>query len=191
MLRAHADCVLTGAGTVLADNPRLNIRLDGFDAYQTMRIVLTGARALPDTADIFNVDDGDVMIVADTDSPHFDEYQHMAALSPQKMMVLDVSADNGKIDLPRLLQYLGKFGIADILLEAGSILVTEFLTQDLIDRIYYFHNQQFLGADSQNAIASLGLEELSVSPQFKLRAEKQFLRDDAMIDKLLILDRAE
>ncbi len=191
LLRAHADCVLTGAGTVLADNPRLNIRLDGFDTYQTMRVVLTGARALPDTADIFNVDDGDVMIVADKDSEHFEGYQRMATLSPQKMMVLDVSAENGKIDLPLLLQYLGKFGIADILLEAGSILVTEFLTQDLIDRIYYFHNQQFLGADSQNAIASLGLETLADAPKFHLYAEKQFPRDDTMADKLLILDRAE
>ncbi|MCH9844390.1 MAG: bifunctional diaminohydroxyphosphoribosylaminopyrimidine deaminase/5-amino-6-(5-phosphoribosylamino)uracil reductase RibD [Alphaproteobacteria bacterium] len=189
LLRAHADCVLTGAGTILTDNPRLNIRLNGFEAYQTMRVVLTGARVLPDDANIFNADDGDVMIVADKHSKHFENYQRIAGMSPQKMMVQEVRAENGKIDLPLLLQKLGQFGIADILLEAGSKLVTEFLTLNLVDRIYYFHNQQFLGADSQNAIGVLGLDKLSDAPQFHLRAEKQFLRDDDMVDKLLILDK--
>ncbi|MCH9853111.1 MAG: bifunctional diaminohydroxyphosphoribosylaminopyrimidine deaminase/5-amino-6-(5-phosphoribosylamino)uracil reductase RibD [Alphaproteobacteria bacterium] len=189
LLRAHADCVLTGAGTILADNPRLNIRLNGFKTYQTMRVILTGARVLPDDANIFNADDGDVMIVADKNSVHFANYQRIANNAPQKMMVQEVGAQNEKINLPLLLQKLGQFGIADILLEAGSKLMTEFLTQNLVDRIYYFQNQQFLGADSQNAIGVLGLDKLSDAPQFHLHAEKQFLRDDDMVDKLLILDR--
>jgi len=45
--RARASCILTGIGTVLADDPRLNVRLSGFDR-QVLRLVVDSSARLPD-----------------------------------------------------------------------------------------------------------------------------------------------
>ncbi len=57
LMRAEADAILVGAGTILADDPDLTCRLPGLDARSPLRVVLAGQRPIPASARIFRTAD--------------------------------------------------------------------------------------------------------------------------------------
>ncbi len=198
LLRARSDCIITAAGTVLFDNPRLNVRLAGYESYQTMRVLVAGQRAIPASSNIFDPQYGEVMIVVSENSPHLSDYQEIAEQNPQQIIVQKMPSENHHIDLKALLKLLGKFGVSDILIEAGAGFTTQFLQQNLADRLYLFQNHSVIGGDGRAMIDALMIEYLPTRPKFELIEEKHFSSDKNSddnsdgknsADHLLILDR--
>ena len=140
-LRAESCAVLTGIGTVLADNPLLNVR-----AFPTLRqparIVLDSRLRLPLYSHL--VTDGQsptYIATLERDEGKlrpYREHAHIRILMPSE------TAD-GKIDLHHLMRLLADEGFGEIMVEAGSELTSAFLAEDLADEIVLYRSPKILG----------------------------------------------
>lgn len=166
MLRGHADAVLVGVSTVLADDPRLDVRLPGMVERSPVRIVLdsrlrtpTGSHLVATAADRQTI----VLCAPDADA------EAEASLSGRGVTVLRVPADwDGRVDLPCALRRLGELGLTCILCEAGPTLADALARDDLVDVAVVITNDRRLGGSGLTAIgphleAALGerLQDLS------------------------------
>ena len=142
VLRAESCAVLTGIGTVLADNPQLNVR-----AFPTLRqparIVLDSRLRLPPYSHL--VTDGQsptyiATLERDEDKLRpYREHAHIRILMPSETA-------NGKIDLHHLMRLLADEGFGEIMVEAGSELTSAFLAEDLADEIVLYRSPKILGS---------------------------------------------
>lgn len=142
VLRAESCAVLTGIGTVLADNPQLNVR-DFPTLRQPARIVLDSRLRLPPYSHL--VTDGQSLtyiatLERDEDKLRpYREHAHIRILMPSE------TAD-GKIDLHHLMRLLADEGFGEIMVEAGSELTSAFLAEDLADEIVLYRSPKILGS---------------------------------------------
>ena len=140
-LRAESCAVLTGIGTVLADNPWLNVRAFA-TLRQPARIVLDSRLRLPPYSHL--VTDGQsptyiATLERDEDKLRpYREHTHIRILMPSE------TAD-GKIDLHHLIRLLADEGFGEIMVEAGSELTSAFLAEDLADEIVLYRSPKILG----------------------------------------------
>lgn len=140
-LRAESCAVLTGIGTVLADNPWLNVRAFA-TLRQPARIVLDSRLRLPPYSHL--VTDGQsptyiATLERDEDKLRpYREHAHIRILMPSE------TAD-GKIDLHHLIRLLADEGFGEIMVEAGSELTSAFLAEDLADEIVLYRSPKILG----------------------------------------------
>lgn len=142
ILRAQSCAILTGIGTVLADNPRLNVR--SFPTLrQPIRIVADSRFQLPETCHL--VQDGQTTWIATTqaDDGRFQAYPNIR--------VLTLPADEkGKLDLHALLAQLAQDGIGELMIEAGANLTAAFLQQQLVDEMVHYQSSKILGNAAQS-----------------------------------------
>ncbi len=168
LMRAHADAIMVGVGTVLADDPLLNVRLPGLESRSPIRIVIdthlrtplasrivTGAREIP------------TWIVAAAGASV--EAEH--ALVAQGVEVMRVSADEtGHVSLPEALQLLGTRGLTRIFCEGGPGLADALAQADLIDDLILVTGRSARG---QGDVPALGLALQDRMDEFALFADEQ------------------
>lgn len=126
LLRARFDAILTGSGTVRADNPRLTCRLWGLEDRSPLPVVMRGREPLP--ADGHLMTGGMTRFFGDGERP----------------------------DPAAVLTELAASGITRLLIEAGAGIASAFLNQDLVDEIHWFRAPSVIGADGLAAIGDLG-----------------------------------
>ena len=154
--RAESCAVLTGIGTILADNPQLNVRIPTI--RQPLRIVLDRQLRTPACSHIIQ-DGGNTLICT----------QNTTAANPFAdcpNVQIDRQPEN---DLARLLAHLAQqHQIGELMIEAGSTLATAFIQADLVDEIVYYQASKILG-DSARGIFRLPENEktLSQPPQWQ------------------------
>ncbi len=125
-LRASHDAILIGIGTVIADDPRLTVRL--VEGRDPQPIVIDSQLRLPINARL--LDHPKPLYVATTTTPNDPLRQH--ALEQRGVKVLQLPMDaTGRVNLPALLQRLGEMGIKSVMVEGGAQTLTSFLTAQL------------------------------------------------------------
>lgn len=142
VLRAESCAVLTGIGTVLADNPRLNVR-----AFPTLRqparIVLDSRLRLPLDSHLLTDGQSPTYIATlerDEDKLRpYRKHAHVRILMPSETA-------GGKIDLNSLMRLLADEGIGELIVEAGSELTSAFLAENLADEIVLYRSPKILGS---------------------------------------------
>jgi 3,4-dihydroxy 2-butanone 4-phosphate synthase/GTP cyclohydrolase II len=127
-LRSLHDAILVGVGTVLADNPRLNVRfVDGPDPRP---VVLDSHLRIPLDSKLLARSDNLPWIAC---GPNADE-EKWDALDQRKVRVLTCRQNHEKqIDLEDLLAQLYESGIRSVMVEGGAGVITGFLTAQLVD----------------------------------------------------------
>jgi diaminohydroxyphosphoribosylaminopyrimidine deaminase/5-amino-6-(5-phosphoribosylamino)uracil reductase len=145
--RARSCAVLTGIGTVLADDARLNVR-DIETGRQPLRVVLDSQLRMPLTARMLQ--DKYVLIYAAGRDP-----EKIAALEKLGAVVSVLPDGNGQVDLNAMLHDLAQRGCNEVLVEAGSILNGALLRARLIDELLLYVAPQLLG-DAAISVAQLG-----------------------------------
>ncbi|MEJ2707754.1 MAG: RibD family protein [Anaerolineales bacterium] len=129
-LRAAHDAILVGIGTVLADDPRLTVRL--VEAQNPQPIVLDSRLRMPLEARLLSDPQRPVWIATTADA----SLPKRAALQAAGARLLDIPADqDGRVDLPQLLERLAALTIRSLMVEGGAGVITSFLSQKLVDRI--------------------------------------------------------
>lgn len=127
-LRSLSDCVVVGAGTVAADNPRLTTRL--VSGPNPTRVVIDPRLRLPLTHHVFS--DG----LAPTLRVRAAGIPVPATRSSQRVQDIELPAAAGRLDLTALLAELQSRGHRSILVEGGGVTVSAFLAAGLLDRMH-------------------------------------------------------
>ncbi|MEK8029392.1 bifunctional diaminohydroxyphosphoribosylaminopyrimidine deaminase/5-amino-6-(5-phosphoribosylamino)uracil reductase RibD [Ideonella sp. DXS29W] len=171
--RKRASALMTGSGTVLADNPRLDVRGHPI-ARQPLRIVLDSCLQTPPDAQLLRVG-GPVLFVASRPEP-----SREAALRDLGADVLTQPSSEGRIDLPALMDELGRRGINEIHVEAGARLNASLLQHDLVDELLVYLAPMLLGPG--RGIAALSpLHELSGVRRFSFHGAQTVGEDVRLI----------
>jgi diaminohydroxyphosphoribosylaminopyrimidine deaminase/5-amino-6-(5-phosphoribosylamino)uracil reductase len=169
-MRAMSDAVVTGIGTVLADDPLLTCRLPGMADRSPVRVVLDGSLRLPlDRRLVASARDTPLWVM--TRAPAAVDRER--ALTAKGVEVLQVAARNGRLDLLAVLKLLAERGITRLMVEAGPIVAAAFLNADLVDEAALFSSPHTLGADGIDALEGLPLEALTRSPRLELIGTEQ------------------
>lgn len=137
--RRRAGALLTGVGTVLADDPRLDVRLVP-TARQPLRIVLDSALRLPLSSRILQ-SPGKALVVGTEPA----NTGRVAALQQAGAEVLLLPASHGRVDLLALLPELARRGINELHVEAGAELNGSWLRAGAVDEVLAYVAPRLLG----------------------------------------------
>jgi diaminohydroxyphosphoribosylaminopyrimidine deaminase/5-amino-6-(5-phosphoribosylamino)uracil reductase len=138
--------VLTGIGTVLADDPQLNVR-EIATHRQPLRVVLDSTLRISPEAKILQ--NGKTLIY--TASSDAAKHRALAACGAEVVL----AGANRKVDLHAVMTDLGKRGINEVLVESGRTLNGALLKAGLVDELVLYLAPQFLG-DVARGLADLG-----------------------------------
>jgi diaminohydroxyphosphoribosylaminopyrimidine deaminase/5-amino-6-(5-phosphoribosylamino)uracil reductase len=161
MLRARFDAIMTGIGTVLADDPLLTCRLPGLETRSSLRVVIDTNLRLSPASQLARTA-RDVPVLVFTAAPE------NKALQAAGVTMHQVGTDaDGHVDLAAVLNVLGARGITRVLVEGGPTLHAAFFNAGLADRIYLYRAPMLLGGDGLAAIAALREGGLDRAPRLE------------------------
>jgi diaminohydroxyphosphoribosylaminopyrimidine deaminase/5-amino-6-(5-phosphoribosylamino)uracil reductase len=128
-LRALADAVVVGIGTVLADDATLTVR-DWATARQPLRVVVDGKARTPVSAHVLD-DSAPTLVAVGSDADRV----RVAALRDSGVEVIELPRSGGRLDLGALLANLFEREVLQVLLEGGATLAGSFVRERLVDRV--------------------------------------------------------
>lgn len=143
--RRRAGAVLTGVGTVLDDDPRLDVRLVPI-AQQPLRVVVDSRLDLPLSARLL-APPGRVLVYAAAP-----DRRRQAALERLGVEVALLPSPSGKVDLAAMLLDLGRRGINELHVEAGHKLNGSLVREDLVDEYLVYVAPKLLGTGRELAL---------------------------------------
>lgn len=157
-LRARSSAIVTGSETIIADDPRLTVRLD--EPFRApLKVILDRQLRIPASARVFD-DHAGVLIYNHTGKARPD-------LSARGANLIEVSPSDSVTQLKEVLIDLSHRGCNEILIESGPTLAGAFLSAGLIDELVLYLAPKLLG-HSARPLANLALDLLSQAPEFKL-----------------------
>jgi diaminohydroxyphosphoribosylaminopyrimidine deaminase / 5-amino-6-(5-phosphoribosylamino)uracil reductase len=155
-LRGVSDAVLVGAGTVRADDPRLNCRIPG--GHDPVRVVVSGRRLdLPRRARVLAPGGPPTIVVAPVTAPS----RRVTALRGAGVEVLLLPARTGRMSFARIMAALGARGFTSVLVEGGGTVAAEALRAGVVDRAVLFVAPALLGGDGVPAVGPLGIRRVT------------------------------
>jgi diaminohydroxyphosphoribosylaminopyrimidine deaminase / 5-amino-6-(5-phosphoribosylamino)uracil reductase len=160
LFRKRAGAVLTGVGTVLDDDPRLDVR-HVQTALQPRRVIVDSRLDTPLTARILQPPGAALLYAA---AP---EAQRIEALRGIGAEVRVMAGAGGKVDLARMLDDLAQRGVNELHVEAGHKLNGSFVREDLVDEFLIYMAPKLFGQGRE--LAAFGpLERIAAGPQLHL-----------------------
>lgn len=171
-LRAECAAVMTGIGTVLADDPLLTARGEGAQPAQGARIVVDTNLRIPLSSRIVaTAREAPVIVAASSRAIEWADgatRAKLAALEAAGVRVMPIAERAGKVDLPALMRALGEDGIDSVLLEAGGTLAWGALEAGIVDRVRYYLAPTLIGGEgARGALGGKGAATLAAAPRLK------------------------
>ena len=190
-LRAASSAVLTGVGTVLADDPSLNVRRDelGLSEAQLLsnelnlqepplRIVLDSRRRMPATAKLLGLD-GQVVVYSTASAEN-------SELLDSENVDLRLAGSGDRVDLQTVLESLAaEYQCNDVLIEAGPTLCGAFFQSKLVDELVIYIAPKLLGSDAKPLLDLVGITQMSAAPEFQIVETQQLDNDVKLVLKPL------
>ncbi len=167
VLRARSSAILTGIGTVAADDPALTVRLPGV-VMSPMKVVADSRLSIGERARVF--DGGGPVLICTTVSDER-RAERLARCGAEVVVLPDCK---GEVDLPALMSELSARGVNELLIEAGRTLNGAMLQADLVDELIVYLAPYLLGDAAQGMFRLPGLERLQDRFEFKIRDLRQF-----------------
>jgi len=160
-MRARADAVMTGSGTVLADDPALNIRLTAAElgisgpVRQPLRVILDGRLRLSPQAKILSLP-GPVLVYTKRGRD-----EHHRSELPRSVEVATVNEIDGSLDLCAILSDLGARAVGEVHLECGPTLAGPMLDGGLVDELVVYQAPHLLGSTARGFADLPGIERMN------------------------------
>jgi diaminohydroxyphosphoribosylaminopyrimidine deaminase/5-amino-6-(5-phosphoribosylamino)uracil reductase len=161
--RARSGAILTGAGTVRTDDPRLNVRLAyGSWIRQPLRVLLDPMLSCATTAKLFH--GGAALVFAATDAP----------VRPQDTVPVErLPRAAGGLDLHAVMARLAELEVNELLVECGARLAGAFMLAGLVDEFVLYVAPALLGADAAPLMHVSGLGPPGSLPAFEYKDVRQ------------------
>ncbi len=171
LLRARSDAILTGIGTVLADDPSLNVRFEEMPELQELhesiaqplRVIVDSNLSTPAHAKILSLP-GEVLIATARTDEKFADNRAEKLFSAQKaqIQILNFPSNNHQVDLLNVLKYLATERQSnEVLLECGARLAGSMIKLGLVDELITYIAPKLLGSDARPLFELPGLEDLA------------------------------
>ena len=146
-LRARSSAVMTGIGTILADDPQLDVRLTPEDlnskqsVQQPLRVILDSQLRCPQTARIFQ--SAGPIVILTTSEKEID-------FASEAIQVIKLAAHNGQVDLNQALHWLAEQQqVNELHVEAGSVLCGALLQADWVDEVIIYMAPHIMGDNAK------------------------------------------
>ena len=173
LMRAQYDCLLSGIGTVLADDPAFTCRLPGLEKETPQRVILDRQGRTPaDGKLVASASESDIFIVTtDTGAANLAGVQRALGDDAIKNMGAD-------IDLAKVLWAMTKFhNVTRMMVESGAELATSFLADGLVDEVAWFRAPSVLGDDGIPALVGQTVDQALQAGGFTRRNSLQIDED--------------
>jgi diaminohydroxyphosphoribosylaminopyrimidine deaminase/5-amino-6-(5-phosphoribosylamino)uracil reductase len=173
-LRAASSAVLTGVGTVLADDPRLTVRDPHIDTLgrQPLRVILDSNLRMPANARLLR-EQGETLVLT-----CIDRRDAIAQIEAVGARVITAPRDaDDRVDLHAVIEVLGGLQCNDVLIEAGSILAGRVVELGLADELIVYMSPSLLGPQARPMLQLSALERLTDRLQWRIFATER-LGDD-------------
>lgn len=172
--RAQSCAILTGSGTVLADNPSMTVRLDN-TKRQPLRVVVDSSLQMPVGSKMLEPAElaHSPVLIAYT----HDRHDRAAALAQAGAELVCMDGDAGRVDLKSLLQKLAQRGINEVLVEAGQGLNGALLQAGLIDEFIFYYAPKLMGDAAKAMFALPELIEMQQAIDLQVLDVRQVGRD--------------
>ena len=151
-LRLMVDAVLVGVGTVIADDPLLNVRHIKSKGKQPLRIVLDSRLRIPLTSKILDTRSGQDTLIVTTRSASVEKIEELNK-SGVKTVIAE-NRDDGEISLKSLINQLGKSGIMSLMIEGGSTISSSALIENIVDKIIIIYSLRIIGGKDSISMVS-------------------------------------
>ncbi len=142
-LRARSGAIMTGIGTVLADDPSLNVRLKELTAagLQPLRVVLDSRLRMPLSAGMLALP-GETLVCCTGKHDH-------SRLNDAGAEVRSYAADGAAVDVGAVLTDLAQRGVNDVLVEAGPGVTGYLLQKELVDELVIYQAPHIMGSETR------------------------------------------
>ena len=168
--------IMVGIGTVLADDPMLNVRIEG--KRSPIRIICDSSLKIPLDCRICKTakDYRTIIACAKADENKKEQLKNLG------IQIIEVPDVNNKVDLSKLMKELGSMKIDSILLEGGGTLNDSMMRAGLINEIKAFVAPKiFGGVNAKSPVAGTGFAHVDEGGIFKLNSIRQF-DDDVLLE---------
>ncbi|MDJ0698342.1 MAG: bifunctional diaminohydroxyphosphoribosylaminopyrimidine deaminase/5-amino-6-(5-phosphoribosylamino)uracil reductase RibD [Woeseiaceae bacterium] len=154
-LRARADAILTGIGTVLADDPSLTVRAAELadDARQPVRAVVDSKLRMPKSARMLDLPGETQVFCVDA--------SNREGLEAAGATVVETAALAGQVNLELVLQTLGANGAIEVLVEAGPGIAGALVDANLVDELVIYQAPHIMGSETAPMLHTPNWQALS------------------------------
>ncbi len=160
--RARSSAILTGIGTVQADDPSLTVRTMA-TGRQPLRVVVDSGLRIAVTARVLAPPGSALLVAASEDA---DRASRLRAAGAQ---VLCLPNPEGRVDLAALMRDLAGRGMNEVLVEAGTTLCGALLAAGLADELVIYFAPHLMGAQARGMFAVPGLERMQERVALEVR----------------------
>ena len=154
-LRARSGAIMTGIGTVLADDPSLTVRDASLNTrgMQPIRVVVDSKLRMPASAKMLNLPGTTVIACGD---------EHKGQnLVDAGAVLIKIAGKNGRLDLSAVLNQLALLQVNDLLVEAGPRLAGGLIEQKLVDELVIYQAPHIMGSETMGMFTTPGWTELA------------------------------
>lgn len=157
--RARSSAILTGIGTLLADDPRMTARVSG-PVRQPLRVIVDSSWRTPPESRVL-AGEGEALVAGVGQPPD--------ALARLDVLCVALPPGAGGVSLPDLLDELGRREVNEVQVEAGSRLCGALLSEGLVDELILYVAPVLLGDGGPGPFAFGPLESMDERAHFNLR----------------------
>jgi diaminohydroxyphosphoribosylaminopyrimidine deaminase / 5-amino-6-(5-phosphoribosylamino)uracil reductase len=161
LLRAASGAIVVGAGTVLADDPSLTVRLPGYRGRPPLRVAVDAVGRISSAAALF--DDAAPTLIATV--PRVDDgTRNTWEAAGAEVLVLSPGPAEDRVPVQELIEVLGKRDIQTVLIEGGPTLAWSALEAGVVDRfVLYLAPKLVGGADAPGTLGGGGIRTIAES----------------------------
>ena len=176
-MRVACTGIMAGIGTVLADDPMLNVRIPG--ERSPIRIICDSKLRIPlDSQLCKTAGEFPVIVACAFEEGHAEAEQKKKDLEAMGIKVWNLPDPDGQVDLPELMKCLGQENIDSVLLEGGGILNDSALRAGIVSEVNVFIAPKLFGGDkSKSPVEGLGVAFPSEAVLMDLKEVEQIGED--------------
>jgi diaminohydroxyphosphoribosylaminopyrimidine deaminase/5-amino-6-(5-phosphoribosylamino)uracil reductase len=174
-LRGMYDAIMVGIGTVLKDDPMLNVRLEDGGYNDPIRIIADSYLEIPLYSQIVTSSRSQRSIIF---CAHDADQGRQKRLEESGCEVRRINCVNGLLDMEELLNILGEMKLCSLLVEGGGTINAALLEKGLADKVYWFIAPKIIGGqEAPSPVGGKGLDFMKDALELESMEITRFTRD--------------